>query len=91
MVPQTTGVGRESFTESEATELLARILSGESTPAQIGAFMTLLAAKGETTAEVTGLARAMVAAAVPLTLDVGANDMVIDLVGTGVIASAAST
>ncbi len=74
---------RESLTETEATEILARILAGESTPAQIGAFLTLLAAKGETIAEVTGLARAMVSAAVPLVLDPGDPDMVIDLVGTG--------
>jgi anthranilate phosphoribosyltransferase len=50
---------------------LGSVLAGEATPAQIGAFLTLLHAKGETTDEVTGLARAMVEAAVPLTLPVG--------------------
>jgi hypothetical protein len=40
--------------------------AGEATPAQIGAFLTLLHAKGETIEEVTGLWRAMLDAAVPL-------------------------
>ena len=58
------------------------MLAGEAAPAQIGAFLTLLRAKGETVEEVTGLARAMVAAAVPLDLPDG-PDGVVDLVGTG--------
>ena len=58
------------------------MLAGEATPAQIGAFLTLLHAKGETVDEVTGLARAMVEAAVPLVLPDG-PDAVVDLVGTG--------
>ena len=68
--------------EDEAEATLGSVLAGEATPAQIGAFLTLLHAKGETTDEVTGLARAMVEAAVPLTLPVG-PDAVVDLVGTG--------
>jgi len=73
---------RESLTLDEAESTLGSVLAGEATPAQIGAFLTLLHAKGETTEEVTGLARAMVDAAVPLTLPVG-SDAVVDLVGTG--------
>ena len=41
--------------------MLGSVLAGDATPAQIGAFLTLLHAKGETVEEVTGLARAMVA------------------------------
>ena len=74
--------GRESLSEEEAEAILGSVLAGEATPAQIGAFLTLLHAKGETVAEVTGLARAMVAAAVPLVLSDG-PDGVVDLVGTG--------
>ena len=48
--------------------MLEIVLSGEATPAQVGAFLALLHAKGETAEEVTGLARAMVAAAVPCPL-----------------------
>ena len=73
---------REPLTEAEAEATLGLVLGGDATPAQIGAFLTLLHAKGETVAEVTGLARAMVAAAVPLEL-VGGPDGVVDLVGTG--------
>jgi len=73
---------REPLTEQEAEATLASVLAGEATPAQIGAFLTLLHAKGETVAEVTGLARAMVQAAVPLDL-AGGHDGVVDLVGTG--------
>jgi anthranilate phosphoribosyltransferase len=73
---------RESLTAAEAEATLGVVLAGNATPAQIGAFLTLLHAKGETIDEVTGLARAMVAAAVPLPLDTG-DDVVVDLVGTG--------
>jgi anthranilate phosphoribosyltransferase len=89
---------RESLAEAEAEATLGRVLSGEATPVQIGAFLTLLHAKGEAIEEVTGLARAMLDAAVPLSLDGagggaegagggavdgGAAGVVIDLVGTG--------
>ncbi len=72
---------RESLSEAEAEEIMGVVFRGEATPAQIGAFLTLLHAKGETAAEVTGLARAMVDAAVPCPLDVA--EVVVDLVGTG--------
>ena len=55
---------REALSEAEAEETLKIVLSGEATPAQVGAFLSLLHAKGETAEEVTGLARAMVGAAV---------------------------
>jgi anthranilate phosphoribosyltransferase len=73
---------RESLTEKEAESTLASVLSGEVAPSQIGAFLTLLRAKGESVEEVTGLARAMVGAAVALDLPQG-PDGVVDLVGTG--------
>ncbi len=75
---------RESLTEAEAEEVMGVVFAGDATPAQVGAFLTLLHAKGETVEEVTGLARAMVAAAVPCPLDVGTvSSPVVDLVGTG--------
>jgi anthranilate phosphoribosyltransferase len=80
---------REDLTAEEAEATLALVLRGDATPAQIGAFLTLLHAKGETIAEVTGLAQAMVDAAVPLPLSVEGGAVgsggapVIDLVGTG--------
>src|SRR5580692_5237501 len=73
---------QEPLSEEEAESILGSVLAGEATPAQIGAFLTLLHAKGETVAEVTGLARAMLNAALILDLPDG-PDGVVDLVGTG--------
>jgi anthranilate phosphoribosyltransferase len=79
---------RQDLSADQAEATLALVLRGDATPAQIGAFLTLLHAKGETIEEVTGLARAMVDAAVPLPLAGGVDSAdgaptVIDLVGTG--------
>jgi anthranilate phosphoribosyltransferase len=74
---------RESLSEAEAAETMAVVFAGEATPAQIGAFLTLLHAKGETWEEVTGLARAMVDASVACPLEAADGTVVVDLVGTG--------
>jgi anthranilate phosphoribosyltransferase len=74
---------RESLSATEAEETLEIVLSGDATPAQVGAFLALLHAKGETAEEVTGLARAMVDAAVPCPLGVTQAGAAVDLVGTG--------
>jgi anthranilate phosphoribosyltransferase len=74
---------REPLTAAEAEETLKTVVTGEATPAQVGAFLTLLHAKGETAEEVTGLARAMVDAAVPCPLAEEDADRAVDLVGTG--------
>jgi anthranilate phosphoribosyltransferase len=79
---------REPLHTEEAEETLRAILAGDATPAQVAAFLVLLHAKGETAEEVTGLARAMVDAAVPCPLGEGTDvdggpGVVVDLVGTG--------
>jgi anthranilate phosphoribosyltransferase len=74
---------RESLTAAQAEATLGVVLAGDATPSQIGAFLTLLHAKGETAEEVTGLARAMVDAAVPCPLGLPDDTVVLDLVGTG--------
>jgi anthranilate phosphoribosyltransferase len=74
---------REALTATEAEETLGVVLAGDATPAQVGAFLTLLHAKGETADEVTGLARAMLDASVPCPLGVDEGTVVVDLVGTG--------
>jgi len=66
----------------EAEEVMSQIMSGEATPAQIGAYLMALRMKGETVAEITGSARAMrrVAVAVrPAT----PPEQLVDVVGTG--------
>jgi anthranilate phosphoribosyltransferase len=74
---------REPLSATEAEETLKTVVSGEATPTQVGAFLVLLHAKGETAEEVTGLARAMVDAAVPCPLAEKDADDAVDLVGTG--------
>ncbi len=59
--------------------VLATILAGEATDAQIAAFIVGLRIKGETVAELTGLQGAMIDAATPLTVP----DDTIDIVGVG--------
>ncbi|MEM9467032.1 MAG: anthranilate phosphoribosyltransferase [Actinomycetota bacterium] len=61
------------------TAVLAEILAGAATDAQISAFIVALRLKGETVEELTGLHHAMIAVAEPLQLP----DATIDLVGVG--------
>ena len=74
---------RQSLSAAEAEDTLRSVVTGEATPAQVGAFLALLHAKGETAEEVTGLARAMVEAAVPCPLADQDAEAAVDLVGTG--------
>ncbi|HEX8135721.1 MAG TPA: anthranilate phosphoribosyltransferase, partial [Actinomycetes bacterium] len=69
----------EDLDEELAGAAMAVILAGEASPAQIAAFATGLRIKGETAAEVTGLVRAMLAAAAPLE----APGPLLDTCGTG--------
>ncbi|MFP3979762.1 MAG: anthranilate phosphoribosyltransferase [Desulfobacterales bacterium] len=71
---------RQDLTEAEAAAMLGEIFSGNTTDAQVGAFMAALATKGETYAELAGAARAMRKKAVRI--ETAAGD-VIDTCGTG--------
>jgi len=71
----------ESLGADQAESVLGQVLAGEATPAQIAALAVALRAKGESTAEMTGFVRAMVAHAVPLPLPPGTD--CIDTCGTG--------
>jgi anthranilate phosphoribosyltransferase len=70
---------REDLSEEEAGAAMRCVLAGEATPAQIAAFATGLRIKGETAPEVTGLVRAMLAAAAPLEVP----GPLLDTCGTG--------
>jgi anthranilate phosphoribosyltransferase len=70
---------REDLTEAEATAAMGSVLAGEATSAQIAAFSAGLRIKGETVTEMTGLVRAMLAAATPIQLE----QPLVDVVGTG--------
>lgn len=60
---------------------MREILAGTATPAQIAAFITALAMKGETVTEVVAMVDAMLEAASPIELPEGARP--VDIVGTG--------
>ena len=71
--------GGASLDEAEAEQAFDIIMSGDATPAQIGAFLMALRVRGETVDEITGAARIMRAKA----HHVAAPDGAIDVVGTG--------
>lgn len=66
--------------EQEARAAMAEIMAGHATQAQIAAMIVALRIKGETVEEITGLARAMREAAVPVLVD---DPVIVDTAGTG--------
>src|SRR5215471_7016194 len=68
------------LTRDEAREVMAEILRGDATDAQIGALLVALHMKGETVDEIVGFAQAIRAEATPLT---SADGGALDLSGTG--------
>ncbi len=69
----------ESLSADETAWAMNEIMSGQASDAQIAGFAVALRAKGETVAEVTGLAAGMLAHATPIRVPGPATD----LVGTG--------
>jgi anthranilate phosphoribosyltransferase len=69
----------KDLAQSEAAEAMEEIMTGAATPAQIAAFLTALHLKGETEAEIAGMAQVMRDKATPVHFD-GA---VLDTCGTG--------
>jgi anthranilate phosphoribosyltransferase len=73
-------IDRQSLTEHEAEAVMAEIMDGQATPAQIASYLTALRMKGETVEEITGSARAMRGKAIRI----HPNDpIVVDTCGTG--------
>ena len=68
------------LSESEMMEVMNIIMEGEATPAQIGAFITVLRFKGETVDEVTGAARIMRRKATRIN---ALSSVIVDTCGTG--------
>ncbi len=69
----------ETLTAADTAWAMTEIMDGAATPAQIAGFGVALRMKGETVAEVAGLASAMLARAAPISVP----GRVVDLVGTG--------
>jgi anthranilate phosphoribosyltransferase len=87
-------VDGKDLSEGDMIEVMNQIMSGECTPAQIGAFITALRMKGETIEEIAGAARVMRERATPIrvgrnVLDIDRDDInldqetILDVVGTG--------
>ena len=74
-------INRTDLADAEAEEAMNVIMTGQATPAQIGAYLVALRMKGETIPEITGSVRAMRTNAVKVKLDT--NEPVYDIVGTG--------
>ena len=73
--------GRD-LSQEDAAQVMNEIMEGEATPAQIGAFVTALRIKGETVAEITGMAQTMRANSLKVHTDVPGESLV-DTAGTG--------
>jgi len=73
-------VAGQNLTQAETANIFDQIMAGEATPAQVGAILAALSAKGETPEEIAGGATAMRKAAVHI--DVADLD-VVDTCGTG--------
>ncbi|HET6309101.1 MAG TPA: anthranilate phosphoribosyltransferase [Rhodopila sp.] len=69
----------ETLTEAQAEAAFDIIMSGEATPAQIGALLMAMRLRGETVAEITGAVRAMRGRMTPIEAPADA----IDVCGTG--------
>ncbi|WP_067478591.1 anthranilate phosphoribosyltransferase [Actinomadura hibisca] len=69
----------ESLSSEETSWAMNTIMAGEASDAQVAGFAVAMRAKGETVAEVAGLAEGMLANATPITVP----GRIADLVGTG--------
>jgi anthranilate phosphoribosyltransferase len=72
-------IGGQALTAEQTAWAMNEIMEGAASPAQIAGFGVALRAKGETAAEMAGLAASMLAHATPITIE----GPVTDLVGTG--------
>lgn len=75
-------INRQDLSAAEAEAAMNVIMTGQATPAQVGAYLVALRMKGETVDEITGSARAMRANAVPVPL-ARRGTPVYDTAGTG--------
>ena len=77
--------GGATLNESEAVAVMEEIMTGEATPAQMGAFLTALRLRpgGETVEEIAGLAKVMRDKAVRVHLNEKQAAQALDTCGTG--------
>jgi anthranilate phosphoribosyltransferase len=73
----------QSLARAEAREVMAEVLAGNCTDAQIAALLMALRMKGETVGEIVGFAEAIRSAATPLPIAGPSTSGALDLSGTG--------
>src|SRR5215469_6807842 len=73
----------QSLAREEARAVMADVLAGNCTDAQVSALLLALRMKGETVEEIVGFAEAIRAAATPLPIDRSAAASALDVSGTG--------
>jgi len=75
-------INRTDLSSAEAEEAMNIIMTGQATPAQIGAYLVALRMKGETIPEIIGSVRAMRSNGVKVNL-ADPSEHIYDIVGTG--------
>lgn len=75
-------INAQDLTAEEAESAMTIIMTGQATPAQVGAYLVALRMKGETIDEITGSVRAMRAVAVKVPVS-DRSTPIYDVVGTG--------
>jgi len=73
-------VAGEHLTRDQMRTVMMQVMTGEATPAQIGAWLVALRINGETIEEIAGAAEVMRELMIPVQVD---DTHLIDLVGTG--------
>src|SRR5215470_16285081 len=73
----------QSLSREEARAVMADVLGGKCTDAQIAALLVALRIKGETVEEIVGFAEAIRAAAAPLPIGHAASSSALNASGTG--------
>jgi anthranilate phosphoribosyltransferase len=73
-------IEKQNFSQSEMTDVIHQIMTGQATDSQIGGFLVAMRMKGETVEEITAAAGVMRSLATPVELD---TTNLVEIVGTG--------
>jgi anthranilate phosphoribosyltransferase len=74
-------IAKQNLSEGQMHDVMNSIMTGQTTDAQIGAFLIGLSMKGETIEEITASAKVMRALATPV--EINSSDYLVDTCGTG--------
>ena len=76
-----TVIAKQNLNEDQMHDVMNSIMTGQTTDAQIGAFLVGLSMKGETIEEITASAKVMRSLATPV--EISSSDYLVDTCGTG--------